>query len=159
MLIAAGSDVNEIHVSEHLADFYISSPLMYACEQGNFDVAKELSALGADVNAVLFEGEFGDPYNSPLILASTHGHIDIVKFTLAHKDFKAVETISYALVEACENEHCWMIIPGFMNYNNRNDIDKRKQYLYNEKRGRKPTVKLSLTYNISYKLNMQYTYL
>ena len=45
------------------------------------------------------------------------------------------------------------------NYNNINDIDKRKQYLYNEKRGRKPTVKLSLTYNISYKLNMQYTYL
>ena len=44
-------------------------------------------------------------------------------------------------------------------YNNINDIDKRKQYLYNEKRGRKPTVKLSLTYNISYKLNMQYTYL
>ena len=44
-------------------------------------------------------------------------------------------------------------------YNNINDIDKRKQYLYSEKRGRKPTVKLSLTYNISYKLNMQYTYL
>lgn len=105
MLIAAGSDVNEIHVSEHLADFYISSPLMYACEQGNFDVAKELSALGADVNAVLFEGEFDYPYNSPLILASTRGHVDIVKFILARKDFKAVDTISYALVEVCENEH------------------------------------------------------
>ena len=104
LLVAGGADINKINIGEHFEAIHHLTPLMYACVEGNIDVVKELLDLGADINSAIWHSAVDDPYSSPLILASTHGHIDLVKFILAHEQFTARETIPYALVEACNND-------------------------------------------------------
>ena len=105
LLLSNGADINETRNKHQLLVVYHPSPLTYACEEGDIDVVKELLEMGADINAATWEGDVEDSYYSPLISASAHGHVDIVEFILAHKGFTAVETVSHALVEACEHNH------------------------------------------------------
>ena len=109
LLVASGADINKISNDSDYLDMNHPSPLMHACEQGNIEVVKELIKLGADINAATWDLGATGPYNSPLIAASTHGHIDLVKFILAHNKFTARETIPYALIEAYERKHAEIV--------------------------------------------------
>ena len=104
-LISNGYDINKVNCSDYVTYIYHPSPIMYACEQGNIDVVKDLLQLAADINAAVWHSTVNDPCYSPLISATTHGHIDVVQFILAYEGFKAFETVPYALVEACKRKH------------------------------------------------------
>ena len=110
LLVANGVDINETLVNGEAK--YHSSSLMYACAQGDIDVVKELMNLGADINAFLIDFEGNATPDSPLMSASAHGHLGLVKFVLTHEQFirdevkyTAFDTVPLAFVEACEGKH------------------------------------------------------
>ncbi|OUM59376.1 hypothetical protein PIROE2DRAFT_63812 [Piromyces sp. E2] len=70
-LIDKGFDIN-------IKNNYGSSPLMKACETGNYREVQYLVENNADVN------HQNDIKNTPLIYASERGNIDIVKYLVEH---------------------------------------------------------------------------
>ncbi|KAK0627838.1 ankyrin repeat-containing domain protein, partial [Immersiella caudata] len=75
----------ELRAGVSARDKWGRSPLHYACEQGEFAIAKSLLANGADANSV---DEWG---GTPLLLATIAGADDIVSLLLK---YDAAETIS-----------------------------------------------------------------
>ena len=93
-LIKAGENVR-ITAEDPNVGIISASPLYYAIDNGNYEMAKLLIAARADVNEIpSFEGPGGLGYDdSLLVLAGVRGHWDIVELLLSagavRKDFDA----------------------------------------------------------------------
>ena len=105
LFVAGGADINRVSSDGEFIVNYHPSPLMHACEEGDVGTVNDLLEMGADINAAIWARPLEYSFNSPLISASAHGHLDLVKLLLAHDQFTARGTISYALVGAYKHDH------------------------------------------------------
>ena len=102
LLVENGSNINKTRSMYYFMEGSHPSPLMYACAQGDMSAVNEVLALGANVNVTAWETYVPTLHDSPVISACVHGHLEVVQFLLAQWNFRAYDTVAYALVEACE---------------------------------------------------------
>jgi ankyrin repeat protein len=87
-LLSIGFEVNKL-------DMYKSMPIHWAVQEGNLEIVELLSKHGAALDVVDCEGQ------SPLYIASSENHINIVKFLINQKVNLELNSGTTPLIIAC----------------------------------------------------------